>query len=56
MIIIPVGIYYSPESDYLKDYREYIEQLPYNDEPEIFGMHDNANLFFQVRYFIVGNK
>ena len=47
-IFLHSGIYYSPEADFIKEYRKYIEELPYNDEPEIFGMHQNANLFFQV--------
>ena len=41
------GLYYSltpdgdaPHSSYL----EYIESLPLNAEPEVFGMHDNANI------------
>ena len=42
------GIYYPPDGDTIKTYRDYIEKLPYNDEPEIFGMHDNANIAFQV--------
>ncbi|XP_065911794.1 dynein axonemal heavy chain 6-like [Dysidea avara] len=43
------GVYYSPEADDIKSYRQYIEQLPYNDDPEIFGMHDNANIAFQTQ-------
>jgi len=42
------GVYYAPEADDIKSYRQYLEQLPYNDDPEIFGMHDNANIAFQV--------
>ena len=42
------GIYYSPESDSLQMYKDYVEGLPYSDEPEIFGMHPNANIAFQV--------
>ncbi|XP_013408536.1 dynein heavy chain 6, axonemal [Lingula anatina] len=41
------GIYYSPDADLLNDYRQYIEELPLIDEPEIFGMHINANIAFQ---------
>ena len=40
------GIYVFPEADSIKTYRE---KLPHNDEPEIFGVHENANLAFQVR-------
>nr|XP_015200901.1 PREDICTED: dynein heavy chain 6, axonemal [Lepisosteus oculatus] len=41
------GIYFAPEADSLQDYKEYIENLPLIDDPEIFGMHENANLAFQ---------
>ncbi|XP_068442262.1 dynein axonemal heavy chain 1 [Clinocottus analis] len=30
----------------LKDYLAYIRGLPLNDTPEIFGLHDNANISF----------
>ncbi|XP_070535810.1 dynein axonemal heavy chain 6-like isoform X2 [Ptychodera flava] len=43
------GIYYCPLYDTLKEYQQYIEQLPIIDEPEIFGMHENANLAFQIQ-------
>ena len=42
------GIYYAPELETLKQYREYIDNLPIIDDPEIFGMHQNANITFQV--------
>uniref|UniRef100_A0A8C9WNZ6 Dynein axonemal heavy chain 6 n=1 Tax=Scleropages formosus TaxID=113540 RepID=A0A8C9WNZ6_SCLFO len=42
------GTYFAPEADSLHHYREYIEKLPLIDDPEIFGMHENANLAFQV--------
>uniref|UniRef100_A0A3Q3WB21 Dynein, axonemal, heavy chain 6 n=1 Tax=Mola mola TaxID=94237 RepID=A0A3Q3WB21_MOLML len=41
------GIYYAPETDQLEDYKKYIESLPIIDDPEVFGMHENANLAFQ---------
>jgi hypothetical protein len=43
------GIYYAPDLPTLQEYRDYIETLPIVDEPEIFGMHENANIAFQVR-------
>ena len=45
---IALGIYYAPAGDDIQSCRDYIESLPYNDEPEIFGMHENANIAFQV--------
>ncbi|XP_075717900.1 dynein axonemal heavy chain 6 [Rhinoderma darwinii] len=41
------GIYFSPDADSLQNYKDYIENLPLTDDPEIFGMHENANLAFQ---------
>uniref|UniRef100_A0A4W5KGE0 Dynein heavy chain ATP-binding dynein motor region domain-containing protein n=1 Tax=Hucho hucho TaxID=62062 RepID=A0A4W5KGE0_9TELE len=40
-------VYFAPEADRLSDYNRYIENLPLIDDPEIFGMHENANLAFQ---------
>lgn len=31
---------------YLQSYLSYIRGLPINDTPEIFGLHDNANISF----------
>ena len=41
------GIYYIPVKGSLALYKAYTETLPLTDEPEIFGMHDNANITFQ---------
>ncbi|EDV29711.1 uncharacterized protein TRIADDRAFT_18356 [Trichoplax adhaerens] len=43
------GIYYAPECKDLTLYRDYIEQLPFTDEPEVFGMHNNANISYQIQ-------
>lgn len=43
------GIYFPPGYDSLPEYRDYIDSLPIADEPEVFGMHNNANIAFQVR-------
>ena len=48
---VSAGIYYAPMYDTLQQYREFIEALPLIDEPEIFGMHDNANIAFEVGIF-----
>ena len=38
------GFYYSPKEGELSSYREYISKLPMNDAPEVFGMHENAEI------------
>ncbi|XP_010633543.1 dynein heavy chain 6, axonemal [Fukomys damarensis] len=43
------GIYFAPLADSLQEFKEYIENLPLIDDPEIFGMHENANLVFQYK-------
>ena len=40
------GIYYPIASPVLSDYLLYVESLPFSEDPEVFGMHDNANLLF----------
>lgn len=42
------GRYYCPRSKKLETYRDYIESLPNNENPEVFGMHENANIAFEV--------
>lgn len=42
------GIYYCPDYPKLQDYRDFIDKFPIIEEPEIFGMHENANIAFQV--------
>lgn len=48
MFVLLTGIYFAPLADNLQDFKDYIENLPLIDDPEIFGMHENANLAFQV--------
>jgi dynein heavy chain len=38
------GIYYTPPDTDIKGYQAYIDTWPLNDDPEIFGMHYNANI------------
>ena len=40
------GIYFAPSDGLIASYRDYIDSLPMNDNPEIFGLHDNANINF----------
>jgi dynein heavy chain, axonemal len=43
------GIYYAPNEGDIEVYRGYIENLPQNDLPEIFGLHENANISYQTQ-------
>lgn len=41
--------YYAPPEGLLADTRTYIEGLPLDEDPEVFGMHPNANIAFEQR-------
>jgi dynein heavy chain len=43
------GMYYAPPEGPLQDYRTYIDNFPMNDLPELFGLHENANITFQTQ-------
>jgi len=43
------GIYYAPSTCKRADYLKYIDGLPFQDDPEAFGMHENANISFQMQ-------
>ncbi|KAI9203256.1 dynein heavy chain and region D6 of dynein motor-domain-containing protein [Polychytrium aggregatum] len=45
----PSGVYYAPPDGDLASFRTYIESLPYTEEPSVFGMHENANISFQLQ-------
>eukprot|EP01017_Pseudomicrothorax_dubius_P009127 TRINITY_DN13053_c0_g1_i2.p1 TRINITY_DN13053_c0_g1~~TRINITY_DN13053_c0_g1_i2.p1 ORF type:complete len:479 (+),score=138.16 TRINITY_DN13053_c0_g1_i2:141-1577(+) len=38
------GTYYSPPSGEQADYINYIKELPLNPDPEVFGLHSNAEI------------
>lgn len=41
------GTYYVPQHETIEQIRDYIDnQMPEQDEPEIFGMHSNANIAY----------
>lgn len=39
----PSGSYFAPDGNY-EDYVEYIKSLPIDPLPEVFGLHDNADI------------
>lgn len=41
------GIYYAPTNGPIDNYLEYIDNLPLVENPEVFGLHENANITFQ---------
>ncbi|OAJ44270.1 hypothetical protein BDEG_27524 [Batrachochytrium dendrobatidis JEL423] len=43
------GIYYAPSDGDLAYFKSYIDGLPFTEEPSIFGMHENANISYQVQ-------
>lgn len=42
------GTYYAPPQGSLAQVAAYFENLPIADDPEVFGMHDNANVTFNT--------
>ncbi len=38
------GLYYSVDANTQEDYLAYIRELPLNPNPEVFGLHDNAEI------------
>ncbi|KAH9600450.1 Dynein heavy chain AAA lid domain [Trypanosoma melophagium] len=45
----PGGNYYAPPNGNLESFMDHIQQMSLVDEPEVFGMHDNANLRYQLQ-------
>jgi dynein heavy chain len=43
----PSGVYYAPNTGALRSYVSYIDSLPFADDPQVFGMNENANIVFQ---------
>jgi len=43
------GTYISPTVGDLDYYRGIIERFPEYESPEVFGMHDNANITFELK-------
>lgn len=45
----PSGIYYAPSDGQIDVYRDYVESFPLNADPEVFGMHGNANIAYEAQ-------
>ncbi|KAJ3111626.1 Dynein heavy chain 6, axonemal [Phlyctochytrium bullatum] len=45
----PSGIYYAPPDGDLASFRTYIDTLPFAEDPSVFGMHENANVSYQMQ-------
>jgi dynein heavy chain len=47
--------YYAPPESSLADVLKYVSQLPLDEDPEVFGLHTNANIAFEIKtvnYFV----
>ncbi|KAJ3321819.1 Dynein heavy chain 6, axonemal [Boothiomyces sp. JEL0866] len=45
----PSGIYYAPPDGDMASFKAYIDGLPFTEEPSVFGMHENANISYQLQ-------
>ncbi|CAL7933549.1 unnamed protein product [Xylocopa violacea] len=45
----PSGKYYCPVYETLEEYENFVETFPIIDDPEVFGMHENANIIYQLK-------
>lgn len=43
------GKYYPPSFNTIQQYNEYIDSLPIFDEPDLFGLNENANIIYQIQ-------
>lgn len=44
----PSGKYYCPTYKTLEEYLDFVETFSIIDDPEVFGMHENVNIAYQV--------
>jgi dynein heavy chain len=42
-----LDIYYAPPECPFGQLNEYLEQLPLDEDPEVFGLHPNANMMYE---------
>ena len=43
------GKYYPTHFDTVKEYSDFIDELPIFDEPDLFGLNENANIIYQIQ-------
>lgn len=43
------GIYYAPKINHISDVYKYLDNLPLDDDPTVFGLHSNANITLQSK-------
>jgi dynein heavy chain len=44
-----LDVYYAPTEGDIAATRQYIEGLPLDEDPEVFGLHPNANIAFELK-------
>ena len=47
------GVYFSPPESNMAVVNTYFETLPLTDDPEVFGMHENANVTFNTNESLI---
>lgn len=45
----PGGVYTAPEDLSLEAIKEMVKKLPAEDDPEVFGLHPNAQITYQTK-------
>ncbi|KAJ3004540.1 UNVERIFIED_CONTAM: Dynein heavy chain 6, axonemal [Siphonaria sp. JEL0065] len=43
------GIYFAPKDGDLASFKNYIDSMPFTEDPSVFGMHENANISYQLQ-------
>jgi dynein heavy chain len=44
-----LDIYYAPSEGPIEDTMNYIDSLPLDEDPEVFGLHPNANIVYEKK-------
>jgi dynein heavy chain len=45
----PFETYYAPKDTNLQGYQDYLVGLPLFESPQIFGLHENANITYAIQ-------